>query len=312
MNSSRPPAKPHEDRWTTRRLLTWIGDAFTKKGLDSPRLCAEMLVSHVLGCDRLRLYLDADRPASELEKSTLRDLVGRALKDEPVQYLVGEKWFFGLSFHVDRRVLVPRPATETIVEQVLLHSRAEPGFGGGVPGGGEGVIFADVCTGSGCIAVALLKNLQRARAIATDVSADALEVARMNADKHGVTPRVEFVQGSLLEPIVEHPAGRKLHYLLANPPYIPDDEWEAVPANVKGYEPTLALRGGADGLDFVRPILSGAAALLIPGGLVMVEVAASRAEEAAAYAKTCAGLEAVRIEPDFEGLPRVIVARRKE
>lgn len=308
MSTVRPHHKPAEERWTTRRLLTWIGDAFTKKGLDSPRLCAEMLVSHVLGCDRLRLYLEADRPASELERNTLRDLVARALKDEPVQYLVGEKWFFGLSFHVDRRVLVPRPATETIVEQVLLHSRAEPGFGGG----GEGVIFADVCTGSGCIAVALLKNLQQARAIATDISPDALEVAKLNAEKHGVVPRLELLRGELLEPLVEHPAGRKLHYLLANPPYIPDDEWDAVPANVKEYEPTLALRGGEDGLDLVRPILRGAARLLIPGGLVMVEVAASRADEAAAFARTCDALDAVRVETDFEGLPRVIVARKKD
>src|SRR6185369_12823068 len=105
-----------------------------------------------LKCDRLKLYMEADRPASSLERDTLRDLVARALKHEPVQYLVGEAWFFGLPFHVDPRVLVPRPSTETIVEQVLLHARAEPGFGGK---SGEGLLFADLCTGTGCIAITL-------------------------------------------------------------------------------------------------------------------------------------------------------------
>src|SRR6185369_14736104 len=114
-----------------------------------------------LKCDRLKLYMEADRPASSLERDTLRDLVGRALKHEPVQYLVGEGWFFGLPFRVTPDVLIPRPCTEAIVEQVLTHCRAEPGFGGKT---GEGTRIADVCTGSGCIAVALLKNLPQATA----------------------------------------------------------------------------------------------------------------------------------------------------
>src|SRR5436190_70887 len=138
--------------WTTRRLLAWMTEAFTKKGLESPQLQARVLLAHVLGCEELRLFLDPDRPATELERSTLRDLVARALKDEPIQYLVGEWRFFGLPFYVDRRVLIPRPATETLVEHVLQHARVEPGFGGR---SGEGVLLADVCTGSGCIPVAL-------------------------------------------------------------------------------------------------------------------------------------------------------------
>jgi release factor glutamine methyltransferase len=101
--------------WTTRKLLAWMSDAFVKKGIDSPRLCAELLLAHVIGCDRLRLYMDADRPATPLERDTLRDLVARALKHEPVQYLVGEAWFHGLPFHVDRRVLIPRPSSETLI-----------------------------------------------------------------------------------------------------------------------------------------------------------------------------------------------------
>ncbi|MBL8744976.1 MAG: peptide chain release factor N(5)-glutamine methyltransferase, partial [Phycisphaerae bacterium] len=148
-------------QWTTRSLLKWMASTFAERGLDSPRLCAELLLSHVLGCDRMRLYMDADRPAAPLEREALRGLVARALRHEPVQYLVGEAWFFSLPFHVDPRVLIPRHCTEIIVEHVLQHQRAEPGF---APGGV--VTLADICTGSGCIAVSLLKNLPSARAVA--------------------------------------------------------------------------------------------------------------------------------------------------
>ncbi len=286
-------------------------EAFTKKGLDSPRLSAELILTHVIGCDRLKLYMDADRPATPLERDTLRDLVGRALKQEPIDYLVGEKWFFGMAFHVSPVVLVPRPSTETIVENVLLHARAEPGFGGKT---GEGLRFADVCTGSGCIAVALLKNLPKATAVASDISPDALAIARKNAERHGVAGRLELLHGDLLAPLIEAAGGvgRDLHYLLANPPYIPDHEWDAVPPNVKDFEPHSALRGGTDGLMFVKPLVEQASQYLRPGGLLMVEVAACTAEQVVALAAAQAELENARVLTDLDGLPRVVVAGRRK
>lgn len=289
-----------------------MAGAFTAKGLESPRLVAEMLVAHVLGCERLRLVMDPDRPASPLERQTLRDLVARALAHEPVHYLVGEKWFYGLPMHVDKRVLIPRPATETIVDCVLRHCKAQPGFGGA---SAQGVLLADVCTGSGCIAVVVLKYLQGARAFATDISAEALEVARRNAQRHGVLDRLELVRGNLLEPLLDHPAARAaggLHYLVSNPPYIPDHEWPAVEPNVKNHEPHLALRGGADGLDYVRPVITGGAMLLRPGGLLLVEVAESSAQGALAIAQGTPGLADAQIVRDFEGLARVVTARRTD
>jgi release factor glutamine methyltransferase len=288
--------------------MAWMSDAFTRNKLDSPRLCAELLMSHVIGCDRLKLYMDADRPATELERQTLREMVARALKNEPVQYLVGESWFFGLPLHVDRRVLVPRPSTETIIEQVLQHARAEPGFGGK---SGDGVCFADIGTGSGAIALVLLKNLPEARALATDVSAEALEVARRNAQRHGLADRVEFLQGDLVAPLLDHPAGRGLHYVVSNPPYIPDNEWDAVEPNVKDYEPHGALRAGADGLKFVGPLVEQAPRLLRAHGLLLVEIAAATADAVLALARAHPMLESPRIVQDIEGLPRVLVARRK-
>ncbi len=296
--------------WTTRRLLAWMGEAFTQKGIDSPRLCAEMLMAHVLGCERLKLYMDQDRPASPLERDQLRGLVARAMEHEPIQYLVGEVVFYGMTLSVDRRVLIPRPCTQLIVERVIEHSRATPGFGGHHDG--DGLLIADVCAGSGAIALALAKNLPGARVVMTDICPDALEVARANTAKHELGERVDLVRGDLLAALDEHAATRseRLHYLVSNPPYIPDDEWDAVEPNVREHEPELALRGGADGLDLVRPILEGAAARLRPGGLVLVEVADARAQDAAAIAQQQDTLASVEILRDLEGFERVISARR--
>lgn len=301
---------PATETWTTRKLLTWMGKAFDAKGLDSPRLLSEMLMAHVVGCDRLKLYTDSDRPASPMEREMLRDLVGRALKHEPVQYLVGSGWFFGLEFKTDRRALIPRPSTETIIEYVLQHHRATHGASNQT---GEGVLIADVCTGTGCIGLTLAKRLPMARVVATDVSAEALELAKENAAKLNVAERVDFVQGDLLEPLRRFPASageHSLSYLVSNPPYIPDDEWAAVEPNVKEHEPHLALRGGADGLTFVRPLIANGPALLKPAGLILIEVADAKAEEAHAMAAAHPLLKDAAILRDFEGLRRVVVATR--
>ncbi|MEX2219267.1 MAG: peptide chain release factor N(5)-glutamine methyltransferase [Phycisphaerales bacterium] len=304
-------SRSQPETWTTRRLLAWMTEAFTKKGLDSPQLQARILLAHVLGCEELKLFMDPDRPASELERAALRELVGRALKDEPIQYLVGEWRFFGLPFFVDRRVLIPRPGTETIVEHVLQHARVEPGFGGRT---GEGALLADICTGSGCIAVSILKNLPGARGVATDISPDALEVARRNAERHGVADRIDLLGGDLLGPLRDHPGTRgdgSLHYLLSNPPYIPDHEWAAVAPNVRDYEPHAALRGGADGLEFIRVLVDEGPRFIRPGGLMLIEVADSTAPVALELVRGRPEMEEARILSDHEGLPRVIAGRRR-
>lgn len=287
-------------------------EAFTKASLDSPRLMAELLLSHALGLTRLDLYTGADRPASEADRNRLRALAARALKHEPVQYLTGEAWFFSLPFKADRRALIPRPSTETIVETILQNARTRFPATSDAPSpadaGARGPRIADVCTGSGVIAVSLLKNLPAARAVATDISPDALTLARENAARHGVTDRVEFRQGDLFEPLASERGG--FDYIASNPPYIPDEEWAAVPPNVKGFEPEIALRGGADGLRFVRPVLEHAPALLAPGGMLLVEIAMSSADAALAIAKANHSLRDARVLLDAEGLPRVVCATR--
>lgn len=255
-----------------------------------------MLLAHVLGVQRLKLYMDGDRPSTDLERAAFRELIQRAVLHEPVDYLVGTAPFLSLSFEVNPSVLIPRPSTETIVEHVVQHARRTPGF--------HTPLVADIGTGCGAIAVAVAKNIPNCRVVATDVSDDALQVARHNAAIHGVADRIEFRRGDLLEPLERE----RFHYLLSNPPYISDDEWQQVPPNVRQHEPPAALRGGVDGLKFLRPLISLAHEHLERPGQPVLEIAASQKEAAERLAEHADGLSNIHVLADHEGLPRVLVA----
>ncbi|MEM7627301.1 MAG: HemK/PrmC family methyltransferase [Planctomycetota bacterium] len=324
------------ENWTTRKLLAWTTKHFEGKAVDSPRVAAEMLLGHVLNTPRLRLYMEPDRPASAAERDTFRALVARAARHEPVDYLIGKAPFFSLEFRVSPAVLIPRPSTETIVEHVLQRTRPRPaevvrmasnrsedthdpsdglntstpgpdsGSGPGSSGGGvrdfDGRI-ADVCTGSGAIAVALAKHLPDATFVATDLSEDALAVARQNAADHGVADRIDFRQGDLLNPLGDE----RFDYLLSNPPYIGDAEWAEVLPNVKDYEPTAALRSGTDGLDHLRPLINSAHEHLFPGGQALFECSSTQAEAVLELTSANASLLNPIILKDHEHLPRVLM-----
>lgn len=293
------------ETWTTRRLLKWMTEHFTLKQVDSPRVVAEMLLASVLGCERLRLYMETDRPASPAELATLRELVARAAKHEPVQYLVGHAWFFGRQFKVNRSTLIPRACTETLVEHVLQWHRVTPGH--------ASPLIADIGTGSGCIAISLALQIPDARVIATDIVPAALELARENARVHGVEDRLEFRTGSSVEPIgAGSPAlGERFDVICSNPPYIPDHEWtDSVDRNVKGHEPESALRGGGDGLDVIRPLIAGAAGLLTAGGLLAIEIADCQRDAVIELANRTGSLQSVAVLKDHEELWRVLTAER--
>ncbi|MCZ6834592.1 MAG: peptide chain release factor N(5)-glutamine methyltransferase [Planctomycetota bacterium] len=290
-----------DDQWTTRTLLRWMIDHFESRGIDSPRLVAEMLLASVLECERMRLYMEADRPASQAERDTLRELVTRASKDEPVQYLLSEAWFFGQPFHVDPSVLSPRPSTETLVEHIVHELKGREDL--------KAPRIADIGTGSGCISTSIALNLAQATLLATDISEPALEMARKNAAKHSVADRIEFGTGSLLQPLVDR--GERFDAIGSNPPYIPDHEWDSVEPNVKDYEPHGALRGGTDGLEYVRPLIEGAGEWLVPEGVLAIEIAACQEKEVIAIAKQTGWYDAIEVLKDHEGLPRVLVAKRK-
>ena len=291
-------AAKHQDPWTTRRLLGWMSQTFEQRELDSPRLSAEILLSHVISCERLRLYMEQDRLASPEEREALRDLVKRALNHEPIQYLTGEARFFGLDFKADSRALIPRPSTETILEHVLQSERTAER---------EGPIrIADICTGSGCIAVGVAKNIAEAELVATDISAQALALAAENAERHGLSDRIDFKEGDLLEPIS---AEQPFDWILSNPPYIPDCEWDAVEPNVKDHEPHSALRASPDGLPFVKSLIENARPLLADGGTLMIELAACTASQAADHARAH-GWTDPEILKDHEDFDRVLLLKK--
>ncbi len=275
--------------WTPLRLIGWTQEFFARKGVDAPRLTAELLLAHALSCDRVRLYLDFDKPLGEPELARFRDLVRRRADGEPTAYLVGRKEFWGRPFRVDARVLVPRPETELVLEAALA----------ALPADGRAL---DLCTGSGCLAVSLALERPGARVLATDVSGDALAVARENAAALGAV--VEFATGDLWAAVHD---GARFDVVVSNPPYIPAKELASLPPEVRR-EPCIALDGGADGLEVIRRIVAGAPARLVPGGVLCVEMHERHAE---ALPKLCleAGFSSAEARNDLAGLPRLTVAR---
>jgi len=279
-----------------------MGEFFTRKQIDSPRLCAELLLAHVLGCERVRLYMDTDRPAAPDELTRLRALVERAARHEPIQYLLGEAWFFTRPFTVTPATLIPRPSSERIIEAIMHRLKSESRVN-------QPLTLIDIGTGSGILAITLAAILPAAQVIATDLSPEAIEVARINAQRCGVADRIEFIHGSLLEPLAHRSLPPLADFLVSNPPYISDAEWDAVETNVRDYEPTMALRAGVDGLDYLRPLIAGAHQFVRPGGKVLLEIADSQAAAVRSLAAGNPALSEVRLLNDYEQLPRVLAAR---
>lgn len=282
------------ETWTIRRVLDWTRGHFEKQAIDAPRLTAELLLAHVLATTRVKLFMDLDRPLTKDELTTYRGLIQRRLAHEPTQYLVGHKEFYGRRFAVDARVLIPRSETELLVEAMLQV----------LPKDAPGRVL-DVCTGSGCIAISIAAERPAASVWAADVSADALTVARANADALGVSSRVTFFEGALLEPV---PADARFDVIVSNPPYIPTAELGGLDAEVRR-EPHLALDGGADGLAVIRPLVAAAAPRLNPGGWLALEIAEDQGARVKAVLEG-AGLSDVRIEKDLARHERLVLGRR--
>lgn len=242
-------------KWTTGKVLEWAAGDFRKRGFAEPRLEAEVLLTDVLGVKRIELYIEFDRPLIAEELTAYRNAIERRRTGEPAAYITGTREFWSLEFMVDGRVLVPRPETELLVEAAL--SRVK-----------EGARLLDLCTGSGCVAVALAKELEASHIDAVDISRGACQVARINAAKHEVDQRVRVLEGDLFDPVVEvGPYGM----IVANPPYVADDELAELPREVQ-CEPTLALAAGPEGLDIIVRILKDAPNHLEPGGWLLLEV----------------------------------------
>jgi len=283
--------------WTTLKVLDWTAKRFADAGIDAPRLEAQVLLAHVLGCSRVQLYTGFDRPLEEAELAGYRALIKRRLGGEPVSYLVGEQEFWSLPFFVGADVLVPRRDTETVIEVVR-----------DVIGDASTTrTIVDACTGSGCIAIALAKELPGARVLATELSPEAAEVARRNVHRNGFGERVEIRVGDLLAPVADV---LPVDAIVANPPYVATAVIAELSAEVRR-EPRLALDGGADGLDVVRRLIAAAPAALAAGGLLVLEYGYDQADAVAALIEATGAFDAPSMRKDLGGQPRVTWARRR-
>lgn len=275
--------------WTIGSLVKWAAEDFRARGIENPRLDAELIVAHALGIDRTRVIIDANRPLEGAELAKLRELVKRRRAHEPIAYLRGEREFYGLRFRVDRRVLIPRPDTEVLVDVALARTQHVS----------LSMRMLDLCTGSGCVAIAAARQRPTAKVVASDLSEDALAVARGNALRLGAY-NVSFVHSDLFASV----PGR-FDIVTANPPYIPTPEIETLQADIKDFEPRLALDGGGDGLDLVRRIAKDAPAHLVPGGVLALEIGAGEAEATSAIL-TEHGFGDVRTHRDYGRIERVV------
>ncbi|MBK7534168.1 MAG: peptide chain release factor N(5)-glutamine methyltransferase [Myxococcales bacterium] len=282
--------------WTTLAVLDWTTKRFQDAQVSAARLEAQVLLAHALSCKRIELYTNFDRPMSEAELASYRGLIRRRLAGEPLAYLVGEHEFWSLPFWITPHVLVPRPDTETLIEVVLAR-------GGAVttkPGQGR---VLDLCTGSGAIAVSLLHELPELTGVATDLSPEAVAVAVRNAERNGVSARLEVRQGDLWAPV----AGEQFDLVVSNPPYVASEVIPTLSAEVRA-EPRMALDGGPDGLAFYRRIIAEASGHLRSGGLLALEHGFDQADAVAA-ALRAAGLADVETVADLGKNPRVTLGR---
>ncbi|MFQ5423716.1 MAG: peptide chain release factor N(5)-glutamine methyltransferase [Phycisphaerae bacterium] len=285
------------DTWTLRRLLTWTRSYFQSNGLDEPRLTAELLLAHALGCRKIELYTRFDQTPSDDQLAAFRELVRTAVKGQPVAYLISRKEFYTLDFHVTPDVLIPRPETELIVERVLVWCDENPR---------ERFDILDVGTGSGCIAVVIAARQPAAHVVATDCSIEALKVADQNSRQHEVGDRVRFVRADMLDlPDDAVPAGG-FDIVVANPPYVAKNDPDALADNVRAFEPSTALFGGEDGLDAFRRIAGGIGRVLRSGGTLILEIGDGQADAVETILVGAQGLEPLERHRDLAGVERVV------
>ncbi len=284
--------------WTIRRVLLWATDDLKKRGFSAPRLDVELLLGRILGVDRIALLVDADRPLAKEELTRYRELHQRRRAGEPVAYLLGVREFYGRRFLVDRRVLIPRPDTEHLVEVALERSRHLS----------LSARVLDLCTGSGCVAVSLARERPLNRVMATDLSRDALAVASENALRLGAY-NIGFAASDLFARF--RPGRHRYDVITANPPYIADAEIPTLVPDIREYEPHVALSGGADGLTLLRRIVTDAPLFLADQGVLAVEIGSDQGR-AVQDLFEARGFREVAVRRDYGGLDRIVSGVRPD
>ncbi len=286
--------------WTIKKLLEWVSGYLEEKGVDSPRLSAELLLGHVLELERIQLYTLFDRAVDPPKLAQLRELVKRAGEHEPVAYLVGRCEFYSLPLTITPDCLIPRPETESLVEKAILFLRQRDGT--------QHVL--DLCTGSGCIAAAIAKNVKEASLIATDISDAAMKVAAENIEKLKLAEKVKLLCGDLFDPIIEGLDAARFDLIVTNPPYVSEPEYKALDRNVKDYEPAHALLAGADGLDVYKRILEQVDDFLKPDGALMMEIGYAQGPAIGKLLENTGIFKTITIEKDFANNDRIAIAKK--
>lgn len=284
--------------WNVDRLLKWTRTHFQSKGLDEPRLMAELLLAHALGCRKIELYTRFDHVPAEQPLTKYRELVKCAARAEPIAYLIGRKEFYSLEFEVTPDVLIPRPETELVVEEALNWIKARSP---------ASLTVCDVGTGSGCIAVTVAKRSPGTTVTGIDVSHGALAVAQRNAEKHGVAPTTTFIEADVLKVEAHAVPADGFDLIVSNPPYVARSRPETLADDVRRYEPALALYGGDDGLDYYRRIAEQIRPVLRADGGLIVEIGSGQTAAVIDILTTSTGLAHRTTRRDAAGIERVLV-----
>ncbi|MBA2664760.1 MAG: peptide chain release factor N(5)-glutamine methyltransferase [Bradymonadaceae bacterium] len=296
MTNTNDDARELGPPWTILKILRWTTGYLAEKQSDSPRLDAEVLLAHALNLERVQLYAQFDRPLLAEELTTVRALVKRRAAKEPIAYIVGSRGFWTIELKTDARALIPRPDTEVLVEAALellaIDSEAS---------------VVDVGTGTGAIALALVTERPKLRMAATDLRADTLALAAENAELLGLTSRVHFFEGDLLEAL--DPSWAPLDMIVSNPPYIAVDQKPHLMGDVRDFEPELALFAGPEGLDVIRPLVAQAFAHLKPGGAFLCEIGYDQGSSVRALFEQ-AGFGQVLVRPDYARCDRVVIGKK--
>ena len=270
----------------------------SEAGIENAVNEAVWIVECALGMPHLSLYIESHQAVSPEDRHHAFALLQRRAGREPLQYILGTQEFCGFDFEVGPQVLIPRPETELLVQEILEHDQL-----------GESPRLADVGTGSGCIAIALAKRILNATVYAVDLSRSALQIARRNAIRHRVDDRISWLEGHLVQPLRQRGLAEKLSVIVSNPPYVSDADMAALPPEVRDHEPALALRGGEDGMTLHRSLLREAAGLLAEGGRLILEVGHEQAQEVCRIAREQDTYRAVHAVRDHAGIERVVCAR---
>ncbi len=284
--------------WTVGRLLSWTADYLKSHGSESPRLDAEVLLAHSLGCERIELYTRFEEQPGDDKRSTFRELVRQRAEGMPVAYLVGHREFFSLSFRVNEDVLIPRPETEHLVVAAIdLAKQVE-----------HAPAICDVGTGSGVIAVCLARQAPESQVTAIDVSLAAIEIARQNAVAHGVAERIAFLPSDLLTVLPPEPS---FDLILSNPPYVADGEADQMAAETRRFEPRQALFAGPKGTEIIERLVPQSAERLNPGGHLLIEISPMIHDPVCEIVAANDRLDPLETIKDLAGHKRVVAARRK-